>query len=193
MADPGEVAGESRLYLRSDPDYAAEDLARQYTAGLFLIFPLDTLADPTNTESVQHKLVLLAQVVGVHDCAKGVSGVRVASDAPGFMPQYTLAMPTARADGTVVLIPLFRAWRGHRCTSTFPPRLQTCRLECQSHDGPDGPVQPVTRITPIRDSGYELGLSGITKDQDQFLQEGLLGSCEAISLTLGRIRMSRIC
>jgi len=114
MADPGEVAGESRLYLRSDPAYEDRGLARQYTAGLFLIFPLDTLSDPTNAESVQHKFVLLAQVVGVHDGAKGVSGVRIPSDAPGLMPQYTLAMPTARADGTVVLIPLFRAWSGHR-------------------------------------------------------------------------------
>jgi len=50
------------------------------------------------------------------------------------------------------------------------PDFRHAGLECQSHDGPDGPVQPVTRITPIRDSGYELGFSGITKDQDQFLR-----------------------
>jgi hypothetical protein len=114
MADPGEVAGESRLYLRSDPAYEDRGLARQYTARLFLIFPLDTLADPANAESVQHEFVLLAQVVGVHDGTKGVGGVRIASDAPGFMPQYALAMPTARAGGAVVLIPLFWAWSGHR-------------------------------------------------------------------------------
>lgn len=87
--------------------FAAGRLSWQYTAGLFLLFRLGTFPDPANPQRVQQKLIFLAQVVGIEDCSEGIRCIRIACDAPSFMTQYTIAMSTARADRTVVLIPLF--------------------------------------------------------------------------------------
>src|SRR5271166_4250477 len=93
------------------PFRATGRLARRYRSSLAL--PLAHLAAPYHPERVQDELVSNAELIGVQHCFVGVRDDVAASDAPGFVANYTCAMFAGRI--------------GAICIAVIPGRKIGCR------------------------------------------------------------------